>query len=102
MAHAVDQAAHDAGGSMDITEQVNTFQGFLKAALWMCTFVAMSVSLLVVAFAIGAGWFAGLGAFAAVGIGAGLFLRMPTAFWIAIGAITAALAVGGAIVLAVI
>jgi len=100
MAHAVEQVAQHAGGGMDITEQASTFKGFLTVAVWVCSFIAMSVSLLVVAFAIGAGWFAGLGAFVAVGVGIGAFMRMPAAFWISLAAIAVVLAIGGAIVAA--
>jgi hypothetical protein len=100
MAHA----AHEIGapaGAMDVTEHKRTFHGFLRVAAWVCTYVAMSVAGLVTAFAIGAGWFAGLAAFAAVGAGAGAFMRFGLAFWISLLALTVLLALGGAVILAV-
>lgn len=100
MAHA----AHEIGasnGSMDVTEQTRTFHGFLAVATWVMIYVAMLVAGLVTAFAIGAGWFPGLLAYALVGAAAGAFLRLGMAFWISLGVSTVLLAVGGAVILAV-
>lgn len=97
MAQTADELGHETG-SMNIKEQANTFQGFLGVTLWSCVFTAMLVSLLVVAFAMGQGWFAGLGAFVAVGAAAGLFLRMKAAFWAVLIALSLLLAAGGAVV----
>ena len=100
MAHAAPEidASH---GAMDVTEQKRTFHGFLAVATWVITYVAMLVAGLVTAFAIGAGWFAGLLAFAGVGAAAGAFLRLGMAFWISLGVSTLLLAGGGAVILAV-
>lgn len=100
MAHAAPEidASH---GAMDVTEQKRTFHGFLVVAAWVMTYVAMMVAGLVTAFAIGAGWFPGVLAYAGVGAGAGAFLRLGLGFWISLGVSTVLLAVGGAVILAV-
>lgn len=98
MAHAINEAAHHTANGMDISEQSKTFRAFLGAAMWACTLIAMLLSLLVVAFALNLGWFAGLGAFVAVGVGAGLFLRLGMAFWVTLIASAGLLGLGGGVI----
>lgn len=99
MAQAPD-AAHGSAdhGSMEIQEQRGTFSAFLSTSLWGSTMIAQSVALLVLAFAIGAGWWAGLAAWVVIGVGVGLFFRMSGAWWAYVIASTIVLGIGGAIV----
>lgn len=78
MAHAGAQSEH---GHMDIRDQKETFHGFLMATVWVCVILAELVALLTLAFAIGAGFWAGLAAFVVIGIAAGLGFRMSGVFW---------------------
>lgn len=99
------QAANETGftpGAMDITEQSGTFQFFLKATLWFSIHLAMIVALLVAAFAVGAGWWAGVMAFFGVGVAAGLLFRMRASYWVIMILLSLLLVVGGAIILAVV
>ena len=52
-------AQSGAHGNMDISDQKATFHGFMMATVWGCGLIAQSVGLLTLAFAIGAGWWAG-------------------------------------------
>ena len=92
MAHA------GASGSMEIQDQRGTFHGFLVATVWTCTLIAQSVALLTLAFAIGNGWWAGLGVFVVIGILAGLVFRLGGAYWATQIAFWVLLGLGGAIV----
>ncbi|HVY02504.1 MAG TPA: aa3-type cytochrome c oxidase subunit IV [Caulobacterales bacterium] len=85
-------------GHMDIHEQKETFGHFVTFALCGTLHLVMAIALLTVAFAIGAGWFAGVAAFFAIGAAAGLAMRLGGAWWAAIVAQTVLLAIGGAIV----
>ena len=92
--------AHAAAGHghMDVHEQKGTFDHFVMFALWGTLLVVMTVALLTVAFAMGAGWFAGLAAFFVIGAGAGLGVRMGAAWWATLIVTTVLLGIGGAIV----
>ena len=92
------EAAHGAGGGMDISDQQATFSGFLTATLWGATHIAQAVALFTLAFAIGAGWWAGLLAVAVLGIGVGLFFRMGSVWWAVQIAQLVLLGLGGIIV----
>jgi type IV secretory pathway VirB6-like protein len=87
-----------AHGSMDIQDQKDTFHGFLMASVWGCGLVAQSVALLTLAFAIGAGWWAGLTALIAIGVGLGLVFRMSGVYWAVQVALWVLLSLGGLIV----
>jgi hypothetical protein len=91
-------AQSSARGGMDIQDQRETFGGFLSATIWTCTLIAQSVALATLAFAIGSGWWAGLGAFVAIGIAAGLIFRLPAIYWAIQIALWVLLAIGGGVV----
>lgn len=91
-------AHSSARGGMDIKDQRETFHGFLSATVWTCTLIAQGVALATLAFAIGDGWWAGLGAFVALGVGVGLLFRMSGAYWAVQIALWVILALGGAII----
>ncbi|MES1198882.1 MAG: aa3-type cytochrome c oxidase subunit IV [Pseudomonadota bacterium] len=93
-------AAHEAGG-MDIHDQKETFSGFVVTSLWMSTHIAQAVALLVLAFAIGAGWWAGVAAVVVIGVGVGLFFRMGSAWWAVQTAQLVLLVLGGLVVPAI-
>jgi hypothetical protein len=88
-------AHHD---QMDITEQKETFHGFLMATVWLCALIAQSVMLLTLSFAIGLGWWSGWVAFVVIGIVAGMVFRLSGAFWAAQVALWVLLGIGGLIV----
>jgi Bacterial aa3 type cytochrome c oxidase subunit IV len=94
-------AHHGAEGGMDIADQKQTFSGFLTATVWIAAHIVMAVALLVVAFAMGQGWFAGLSAFAIIGVIAGLLFRMSGAWWAALVAQVVVLGIGGVIIPAI-
>jgi len=76
------EASTDAGGA-DIQDQRETFHGFLVAGVWMCIHIAELVALLTLAMAIGLGWWAGVAAYIAIGVVAGLVFRMSGVYWAA-------------------
>jgi len=92
------EAAQGAHSDMDISDQKATFSAFLTASLWGATHIAQAVALFTLAFAIGAGWWAGLLAVAVIGIGVGLFFRMTGAWWAVQIAQLVLLGLGGIIV----
>lgn len=94
-------AQTSAQGGMDIQDQKATFHGFLSATVWTCTLIAQSVALLTLAFAIGDGWWAGLGALIAIGVVVGLLFRMSGAYWAVQVALWVLLVLGGMIVPAI-
>ncbi|MGE0046588.1 MAG: aa3-type cytochrome c oxidase subunit IV [Hyphomonadaceae bacterium] len=97
------QGAHEeyVHGEMDIADQRDTFSGFLSATVWGCTLVAQSVALLTLAFALGLGWWAGLGAFIAIAIAAGIIFKMGGFYWALQIAMIVLMAIGGAIIPAI-
>ena len=90
MAHST--AQH---GGMDIEDQRGVFHGFLSAIVWTCAHTAMAVALLTVAFAIGAGWWAGLMAYLAIGALVGLVFKLTGVWWASLTAQIALLGLGG-------
>jgi hypothetical protein len=88
-------------GKMDITDQRQTFSGFMTVTVWGSALTAMSVAMFTVAFAINAGWFAGVAVFLVLGVGIGLAMRMSAAWWAFVIGSTIALLIGGGIVAAV-
>ncbi len=89
-------------GEMDLAAHRAMFSGFLKATEWACVFLAMVLALVVLAFAVGLGWWTGLIAWAVVGVAAGFFLNMGGVWWAVLALSTVLLAVGGAITMALI
>lgn len=89
-AHA--SAAH---GGMDIQEQKSTFHQFLTMCLWGTLHIMMVVALLTVAFAMNLGWFSGLAAYAVIGVGAALALKMNGSWWVFVIGTTVLLGLGG-------
>lgn len=95
------EMAHDTAerGAMDIRDQKSTFGHFLTFSLWGTLFTTMVVALLTVAFAMGYGWLAGVGAFAAIGVVAGFSLGMRGGWWGLLIGSTIVLALGGLVTL---
>ncbi len=93
------QAAHgDHNGGMDIADQKATFSGFMAVTVWGSALIVMTVAGLVVAFALGAGWFSGVAVYAVLGGLAGLILRLGGAWWASLAVTVAVFLVGGGIV----
>lgn len=90
--------AHSARGDMDITDQRETFNGFLAATVWTSTLIAQAVMLLVLSFAIGMGWWPGLFAFLFIGVAAGLIFKMNSVYWAVQVVLLVLLGLGGMIV----
>jgi hypothetical protein len=88
-------------GGMEISDQRATFSGFLTATIWTCGLIAQTVALLTLAFAIGAGWWAGLAAFVVIGVAVGMVFKMQAAWWAVLVAAIGLMVVGGAIVPAI-
>lgn len=91
-------AQSGAHGNMDIQDQKSTFHGFLMATVWSCTLIAQAVALLTLAFAIGAGWWAGFVAFALIGIAAGFTFRLSGVYWAVQVALWVLMILGGLII----
>lgn len=89
---------HYERGHMEIADQKDTFHGFLVGTVWGCGLLAMAVALLTIAFAMGLGWWAGLGAYVVIGVGVGLVFRLGGAWWAVLIATTVLAAIGGAVV----
>lgn len=83
---------------VDIQDQKDTFHGFLTASLWSGGHIVQLVALLTLAFAIGAGWWAGVAAYIAIGLVLGLVFRMSGVYWAAQIVQWVLLALGGMIV----
>ena len=82
-------------GGMEIQEQKSTSHQFLALSLWGTLYTIMVVALLTVAFAMGLGWFSGLGAYALIGVGAALALKMSGSWWVSVIGTTVVLGLGG-------
>lgn len=91
-------AQSGAHGNMDIQDQKATFQGFLMATVWMSGLVVQTVALLTLAFAIGAGWWAGFVAAVLIGVVLGFAFRLSAAYWATQAALWILLVLGGLIV----
>lgn len=85
-------------GGMDIHDQKDTFHGFLVASIWTSGHIAQGVALLVMAFAIGLGWWPGFIVFVLIGIAVGLAFKMSGAYWAAQVVEWVLLGLGGLIV----
>ena len=85
----------------DLPAHQETFHGFLISTVWVCGHIAQAIMLLTLAFAIGAGWFAGLLAYVAIGVGIGLAFRMSGAYWAAQIVQWVLLGIGGVVVPAI-
>lgn len=83
---------------MDITDQKETFHGFLMATVWTCGLIGQSVMLMTLAFAIGIGWWPGWVAFMVIGIVVGSVFKLSGAYWAAQVALWVLLGLGGLIV----
>lgn len=92
------EATHYVRGEMEITDQKATFDGFITASIWGCGHIAQAVALLTLAFAIGAGWWAGVAAYVVIGVALGLAFKMGGAWWAAQIAQWVLLALGGILV----
>lgn len=79
-------------------EHEGMFRHFLGGMLFATAHVLQFVALLTVAFAIGAGWWAGLAAFVAIGVAIGLAFKRGPIYWAIFGAETVAMIVGGLLV----
>lgn len=90
--------AQGARGGMDITDQRETFHGFLAATVWTSGLIAQAVMLLTLSFAIGMGWWPGLFAFVFIGAAVGLVFRMSSVYWAVQVVLWVLLGLGGMIV----
>lgn len=97
MAHAGNEH-NQAALSVDFKAHADTYRGFLGVLAWGCVLVAIAVTLLVIAFAMGLGWFAGLGAGLAVGVAAGLLMGMKARYWAVLALLAVLLAIGGGVI----
>lgn len=93
----MDASHHGDDSTMDMPAHRAMFSGFLKTTEWFVLFLAMLLALIVLAFAVGLGWWTGLIAWVVVGIIGGLLLGLGGAFWATFAVSTVLLAVGGAI-----
>jgi type IV secretory pathway VirB6-like protein len=91
-------AQSGAQGNMDIQDQKETFHGFLMASVWTCGLIAQSVGLLTLAFAIGAGWWAGFVVFVVIGVALGASFKLSGVYWALQVALWVLLALGGLII----
>lgn len=91
-------AQSDARGHMDINDQRSTFNGFIATSLWSGALLAQLVALLVLAFATGNGWWAGLSAFIAIGVAVGFFFRMSATYWAIQAVLWVLMVIGGLVV----
>lgn len=91
-------AQSGAHGNMDISDQKATFHGFMMATVWGCGLIAQSVGLLTLAFAIGAGWWAGFVVFVLVGVAVGAAFKLSGVYWATQVALWVLLALGGLII----
>lgn len=91
-------AQASAQSGMDISDQRETFHGFLIGALWIGGHVAQFIALATLAFAIQAGWWMGWLVFVVIGIAIGLGFRMSGGYWAAQVAEWVLLGLGGLIV----
>lgn len=94
-------AQSGAHGNMDIQDQKATFHGFLMASVWTCGLIAQAVALLTLAFAIGAGWWAGFGAFVIIGVALGFAFRLSATYWAVQVVLWVLLGLGGLIIPAI-
>ena len=92
------QASTQPGGGMDITDQRDTFHGFLSTSVWTCILIAQGVALSTLAFAIGMGWWSGLFALVVIGAVTGLLFRMSGVYWAVQVALWVLLTIGGLVV----
>lgn len=83
---------------MDIQDQKSTFDGFLMATVWTCGLLAQAVALLTLAFAIGAGWWAGFVVLVLIGVAIGMTFRLSGVYWAVQVALWVLLGLGGLIV----
>ena len=88
------------GEATDLPAHRAMFSGFLKVTEWSLVGLAMLLALIVLAFAVGLGWWTGLIAWAVIGLAAGLLLNMGGAWWAVLVVSTVVLGVGGAITMA--
>lgn len=73
--------AHAEKGHMDIRDQKDTFHGFLLASVWTGGLIVQWVALLTLAFAIGAGYWAGFGSYVVIGIAVGMIFWLSGVYW---------------------
>jgi hypothetical protein len=95
-------ATHDTDhthGKMEIADQSATFSGFLKLTEWGCVLLIMLLGLLVVAFAMGAGWLPGVAVWAVLGGVLGIIMRMGAGWFALVGVSTVLFGIGGLIAL---
>ncbi len=91
-------AQSGAHGNMDISDQKATFHGFMMATVWACGLIAQMIGLLTLAFAIGAGWWAGFVVFVLIGVALGAAFKLSGVYWATQVALWVLLALGGLII----
>lgn len=99
-----DAVSHGAGehgeyhpGDMDVREHKATFDSFMSVTVWSTALIVMGVAALTAAFAMGAGWFAGVAVWAALGVATGVVMKMSARWWGALIGTTVTFVIGGAL-----
>ncbi|MEO0466286.1 MAG: aa3-type cytochrome c oxidase subunit IV [Pseudomonadota bacterium] len=73
-------------GEMDITDQENTWNGFMTASVWGSAITAVVLTYVTLTLAIGMNWMIALGICAILAVAGGMFMGMGGAW---IGAVVA-------------
>ncbi len=74
-------------GSMEITEQNNTFSSFISWSLWGGLLVGLGVFGLVLVFGSGFAWFTSVVLMSVLGAVLGFLLKMPVSWYVTLGGI---------------
>tara|TARA_R110002072_G_scaffold19558_5_gene72501 strand:+ start:886 stop:1188 length:303 start_codon:yes stop_codon:yes gene_type:complete len=69
-------------GEMEITDQSQTFSGFIRTSIWFGGHTALGVLLLTLIFAVGMGWMVALMITFVAGVVMGLALQMKMAWYL--------------------
>jgi hypothetical protein len=84
-------------GEMDISAQRREFSVFLKMTEWGTVLLVMLLGMIVMAFAIGAGWMAGVAVWAALGVLFWAAMKMGPAWMATVIVSTVLFGLGGLI-----
>ncbi len=89
-----------AHGSMDVSEQTRTFNGFMRVTVWSSALTSVAVLYLTLIFAAGTPAFGALAIAVIAALAAGLGLRLSLAWYATVAVLTvAAIAMTGFVVL---
>jgi len=83
-------------GNMDIADQKATYEGFITVSLWSSLLIGLLVIFLTLAFSVHLPWMPVLFGCAAIGVVAGILLKMPGSWYgTLIGTTVLGLIIGG-------